>query len=64
MEVDESLMFAVTWGSTLQVVVSGANPGVTSGWVVTLVEPLCDGDGKVGEVDILVLGASPSSVAT
>jgi len=61
-EVDESLMFAVTWGGTL--VVSGANLGVTSGWVVTLVEPLCDGDGKVGEVDILVLGASPSSVAT
>lgn len=62
MEVDESLMFAVTWGGTL--VVSGANLGVTPGWAVTLVEPLCDGDGKIGEVDILVLGASPSSVAT
>lgn len=32
------------------------------GWGV--VEPLSDGDGEVGEVDILVLGASPSRVAT
>lgn len=51
----KSLMFAAAWGTPF---LFGANLDVTS------VEPLSDGDGKVGEVDMLILGAGPSSVAT
>ena len=32
--------------------------------ILAVVEPLGDGDGKVGEVDVLVLGAGPGVVAT
>ena len=53
----KSLMFAAAWGTPF---LSGANLDATLGCV----EPPSDADGKVGEVDMLILGAGPSSVAT
>ena len=51
----EPLMFVTTLGTLF---------GLGVNLDVTLVEPLCDGDGKVGEVDMLVHRAGPSLIAT
>jgi hypothetical protein len=59
-EADSLVLDVVTWDT---LVAFSVNLDVTLGWV-TLAEPLSDGDGEVGEIDILVLRASPSSVAT
>jgi hypothetical protein len=62
-QVEASLMVEATWATLVDLGVDL----VIFGWIVALVvvvEPLGDGDSEVGEVDILVLRAGPSSVAT